>query len=874
MFRFQPPFMLGLLSAALAVIPARGNGAELGGVVVTRSNRVLNSGDTITYDGPGAAIIVSGDSSSVTARQLTIQAGANTLNSTRGVHVRGGSAILQQSTITTHGVQGVGLQADPVSATSATIKASDTRIETFGADAIGVVANRPGATIELAGSSVITRGDTASGLFVQTSGARLSASDGSVSTSGKAAHGAEVVDSGDLELSNMKINASGKSAWGIGSYATQASSSNTVTLNRGTHVETQDGAALVAAGGNHRFSLNGVDIIGRAGGAIEAGRLLYSLSTSNTNGVRAPAGGGAAPDIATGLITLDATSSRLVGDVWMESGNANIALKAGSSLTGALVEHSGGRVRMMKVDGASTWNVRGDSSLATLDNAGTVAFAPPTATGEFKTLTVDNYTGRGVLVLNTRLGDDASPTDRLVINAGTASGRGTLRIVNAGGSGARTAQGIHVVQTINGGSTAPDAFSLDAGSSGFRASSRTLAINGYEYSLARGGSGGVAQDWYLTSERAAPTPAPAPAGGLGGTPGQAPGGAQHSVAPSAAGGPDAPRNVSPESGAYLSNQVLSTSLFVHGAHDRMPSYDDGAQPFDAGADETPTPSKGRNVWTRVQGRRDRGLSLTQGNVTLDSESYVLQFGGDLWQAPLGDNGALHMGPMAGYGQARSTSTSRLVLPGGEARRTQARGKVSGYSVGVYGTAYQNDATRLGAYADTWLLYGRYSNQLSSELGSTRYQSSVLSGSVEAGYAMAPFGASTALAPIVIEPHAGMLYSRYDAQEASLQGTRMRNGGDNTWSSRAGVRVYPRFGAGKQALRPFVEANWLHRFNAPSVRMGPNRFEAAPSRDSLELKLGAQGWATPALQLSAQVAGDLGSHGRRGLGGTFNLAYHW
>ena len=91
--------------------------------------------------------------------------------------------------------------------------------------------------------------------------------------------------------------------------------------------------------------------------------------------------------------------------------------------------------------------MRADSSLAVLDNAGTVAFVAPGAKGGFKTLTVNQYIDGGLLVLNTRLGDDASPTDRLVIDGGSATGRASLRIINAGGSGAQTTQGIRVVQT-------------------------------------------------------------------------------------------------------------------------------------------------------------------------------------------------------------------------------------------------------------------------------------------------------------------------------------------------------------------------------------------------------------------------------------------
>ena len=47
----------------------------------------------------------------------------------------------------------------------------------------------------------------------------------------------------------------------------------------------------------------------------------------------------------------------------------------------------------------------------------------PFPAGGFKTLTVENYArGGGTLVLNSQLGDDSSPTDRLVIDGGSASG--------------------------------------------------------------------------------------------------------------------------------------------------------------------------------------------------------------------------------------------------------------------------------------------------------------------------------------------------------------------------------------------------------------------------------------------------------------------
>ena len=147
--------------------------------------------------------------------------------------------------------------------------------------------------------------------------------------------------------------------------------------------------------------------------------------------------------------------------------------------------------------------------------------------------------------------------------------------------------------------------------------------------------------------------------------------------------------------------------------------------------------------------------------------------------------------MAGYGDARTRSDATLRLPdSGQTVQTRARGKVSGYSVGLYATAYANDATRLGAYADAWLQYGRYDNRISSDLGAVRYDADVWSASLETGYALRPFVAGSALADLVVEPKAQLLYNHYKAQDATLQGTRMQSGKRNAVTTRAGVRIYP------------------------------------------------------------------------------------
>lgn len=127
----------------------------------------------------------------------------------------------------------------------------------------------------------------------------------------------------------------------------------------------------------------------------------------------------------------------------------------------------------------------------TLTNASTVQLG---GSGVGNTLTTTSYVGQsGTIALNTFLGGSGSPSDRLVIDGGTASGATQLAITNVGGPGAETDpdNGILVVDAINGATTSAAAFAL----------SDRVAAGAYEYMLFRGGTtAGVDESWFLRSE--------------------------------------------------------------------------------------------------------------------------------------------------------------------------------------------------------------------------------------------------------------------------------------------------------------------------------------------------------------------------------------
>jgi outer membrane autotransporter protein len=200
------------------------------------------------------------------------------------------------------------------------------------------------------------------------------------------------------------------------------------------------------------------------------------------------------------------------GTAWNFTGTGTFTtaqLQTGTfNLTGTL-----GAATNVAVSAGATLNMAGVSqTFGTVTNGGTILTngAPGT------TLTASKYVGSaGHLVLNTFLAADNSPSDQLVINGGTATGSTTLTIHNVGGPGdATTANGILVVNAINGGTTAAGAFTLAPGE---------LRAGAYDYRLFQGGLGGSdPNDFFLRSTfngpgaavafAAAPPPAVLPAG--------------------------------------------------------------------------------------------------------------------------------------------------------------------------------------------------------------------------------------------------------------------------------------------------------------------------------------------------------------------------
>ncbi|EBQ7150589.1 autotransporter outer membrane beta-barrel domain-containing protein, partial [Salmonella enterica] len=337
------------------------------------------------------------------------------------------------------------------------------------------------------------------------------------------------------------------------------------------------------------------------------------------------------------------------------------------------------------------------------------------------TLTIaGNYTGNdGHLYLNTQLGDDSSPTDKLIVTGDTA-GSTTLHITNVNGLGAQTVNGIEVIEV--GGQSDGD-FTLYKGH---------VDINAWTYTLKQDGG-----DWYLRSESddvpddggdVTPpddggdvTPpddggdvTPPDDGGEVTPPDDGgdvtPPDDDGEVTPPDDGGdvtpPDDDGDITPpdggdvtpvtpqyraDIGVYLGNQWMARNLQMQTLYDR-----EGSQYRSADG----------SVWMRFKAGKAESQAVN-GNVDIDSDYSQFQLGGDILTWSDGAQ-SVTVGLMGSYINASTDSTGNR---GADGSQFSANGSVDGYNLGLYATWFADAQSHRGAYIDSWYQYGAYNNSV-------------------------------------------------------------------------------------------------------------------------------------------------------------------
>jgi autotransporter family porin len=507
-----------------------------------------------------------------------------------------------------------------------------------------------------------------------------------------------------------------------------------------------------------------------------------------------------------------------------DAGRIDLNANNVSQITGGFVTGTGGISNLSLAD-HSVWNMTKNSQLTNLAlDDSTLNFRHDDMemrkltrdVTTFKTLTVDsNYVGNnGSIVMNTQLGDDNSPTDRLIVK-GSTSGTTNVKVVNSGGTGGHTINGIELITV--GGTSAGE----------FRQDGRIVA-GAYDYTLQRG-NGLNAKNWYLSNE----------------LPGVAP--AQPD--PTVPSDPVFPREraVRPEAGLYAMNLQAANTMFNTRLQDRLGE----THYVDALTGENAVTS----MWLRNVGGHTRQHDSSD-QLAMQANRYVMQLGGDIAQWSSDNTDRYHLGLMAGYANQKARAENQR-------NGNRADSRVSGYSVGLYGTWLQDNTTHEGAYVDTWAQYSWFDNTVTGHgLKSEEYDSDGFTASVESGYTwkLADISERTEL---YIQPKAQITWMGVKADEhKEVNGTRVNSKGDGNVQTRVGVRL---FGNGHNKLddgkdrtfQPFVEVNWIHNTKDFSTSLNGENVNLAGTRNIGELKTGVEGQLTKNVSLWGNVSQQVG-----------------
>lgn len=465
-----------------------------------------------------------------------------------------------------------------------------------------------------------------------------------------------------------------------------------------------------------------------------------------------------------------------------------------------------------------------------VNNGGSIWLASQKETESRLNVGGDFTANGGSITLNTVLnrGHEDTMTDQLVVDGNVYTGKNgatTLNINNVGGKGADTLEQPDAIKVVHvGGKSDKNAFKLG----------RPVAIGVYEYLLHKGYED---DSWYLDSF-------------------------DTNVYPPDENKEDPNRNVNPEIGGHMANRMAALGMFSMTLHDRLgePHYADSFK-----GDENAS-----SVWLRITGDRQRQDAVSR-SLRLKGDTYTTQLGGDIinWNNDAQDT-TIRGGIMGAIGKSDYTSSAKRTGTKADAKIDRA------YSVGLYGTWYQNREDENNAYADVWAQYSWFDNKVSMAGNSSDYKSRLVSASVETGYSMAVYKPD-ADKQWLLTPQAQVIFNSYDSGDSSSgTGLVMKGGRSNSVDTRLGARLtYANQKQSDKSAQPFVEVNWLHSTAKSDMTFNKHyTFSDDRPANRFEIKAGVEGQISPNWTVWGNVSHQMGADDYSGDRAMIGVKYQW
>ncbi|WP_420995703.1 autotransporter outer membrane beta-barrel domain-containing protein [Cupriavidus sp. 30B13] len=727
--------------------------------VVGYGGLIRMDGGSVTTEGQSAHGLYAADNTGVAGAHAVVEAN--------------GVSVLAKG----DGYGAVVLQGAEMAITGGDVTAQGNGVAAVLANGRGV----PGTRLALDGTRLLATGNGSHGIYASNA-AQVSASGVAVQVRGQGGYGLFAANAPRVALANATVRS--ELGGGLISLATAPGMRSAIDV-AGSTVEAPGGIALAAVGGSAGFDLShsrvdgamlmhvGDTVLTDAGGNVVDTIAAGTIDVNARNNTYLSGAGGVRVD--SGTLNLNLERSALAGDIRVTGTGAAPAVANLSLSTGSLFAGAASGAGQVTVDGSSAWQVTGDSAVAGIASAGTVAFAPA---GGFKTLTAGSYAGgtgggSGTLVMNAALGGDDSPADRLVIDAGRASGSTAVLVNNAGGQGAQTADGILLVEAVRGGATDAGAFHL----------ARDVRAGAYDYRLFRGGPRGEsaqAENWYLRSTFEF-------------------GGIEQ---------PDESGSTPPGEAKPPPHAILGPELSVYGA--AMPTaarvgqltlgtlHERVGEQENLRADGTAAGKVRNGHWGRLFGSAYKDRYGGLGNPATSATIAGFQVGADLYHDQRGDGRRDHAGLYIGVAHASGGVDGTVTNAGSTAyvRERTGRLKVDGASAGAYWTHYG----AAGWYGDAVLQLTSYSGTASTSRTAIGVDGHGVVASLEGGYPLQPRPGWS------LEPQAQLIYQRIKLNNAADAFSTVGLGTSNSVLARLGARLQFTGRQGDKLLQPYARAN--------------------------------------------------------------------